>query len=123
MVVKIKPETKFMFAIFGGWVEGRGDECFREEVDGVSLYDALMEALNSIQLSCSSDLFKQRYRRLVLLRFGFRSQDGKSKTLEEVGVAFGLTRERIRQIEAKTLWLLRHPSRARKLEAYIKLEE
>jgi RNA polymerase primary sigma factor len=53
----------------------------------------------------------------VTLRFGLR--DGKPKTLDEVGNAFGLTRERIRQIEAKTLAKLRHPSRAERLRGYL----
>ncbi|MBA3551300.1 MAG: RNA polymerase sigma factor [Actinobacteria bacterium] len=58
-----------------------------------------------------------RERRIVELRFGLT--DGRPRTLEEVGREFGITRERIRQIEAKTLSKLRHPSRAQKLRGFL----
>ncbi len=58
-----------------------------------------------------------RERRVVELRFGLT--DGQPRTLEEVGREFGITRERIRQIEAKTLSKLRHPSRAQRLRGYL----
>src|SRR6202008_1599341 len=57
-----------------------------------------------------------RERRVLQLRFGL--EDGRSRTLEEVGREFGVTRERIRQIEAKALRKLRHPTRSRKLRDY-----
>ena len=58
-----------------------------------------------------------RERRVLQLRFGL--EDGRSRTLEEVGKEFGVTRERIRQIEAKALRKLRHPSRSKKLKDYL----
>ncbi|MDD2435270.1 MAG: RNA polymerase sigma factor RpoD [Bacilli bacterium] len=59
----------------------------------------------------------EREEKVIRLRFGL--EDGKGRTLEEVGQMFGVTRERIRQIEAKALRKLRHPSRSRKLKDYM----
>ena len=58
-----------------------------------------------------------RERRVLQLRFGL--QNGRARTLEEVGKEFNVTRERIRQIEAEALRKLRHPSRSRKLRDYL----
>ena len=59
----------------------------------------------------------EREQRIIQLRFGLT--DGHPRTLEEVGREFGVTRERIRQIESKTLAKLRHPSRAQMLREYL----
>ena len=59
----------------------------------------------------------EREQKVLRLRFGL--DDGEAKTLEEVGKTFNVTRERIRQIEAKALRKLRHPSRSRKLKDYL----
>ena len=58
-----------------------------------------------------------REKKVLQLRFGL--EDGRSRTLEEVGQVFNVTRERIRQIEAKALRKLRHPSRSKKLKDYL----
>jgi RNA polymerase primary sigma factor len=58
-----------------------------------------------------------RESKVLELRFGL--EDGRSRTLEEVGREFHVTRERIRQIEAKALGKLRHPSRSKKLKDYL----
>ena len=58
-----------------------------------------------------------REKKVIVLRFGL--VDGHPRTLEEVGKEFNVTRERIRQIEAKALRKLRHPSRSRKLKDYL----
>jgi RNA polymerase primary sigma factor len=72
----------------------------------------LKEQMNEI-LSGLSD----RERKVLEMRFGLK--DGTARTLEEVGQEFGVTRERIRQIEAKALRKLRHPIRSRKLRDYL----
>lgn len=63
------------------------------------------------------DGLSPREKRVIQLRFGL--EDGKQRTLEEVGKEFGVTRERIRQIEAKAIRKLRHPTRAKKLRDYL----
>lgn len=62
-----------------------------------------------------------RERKVLIQRFGLL--DGKPKTLEEVGVEFNVTRERIRQIEAKALRKMRHPIRSKQLKAFLDLLE
>ncbi|HMF00270.1 MAG TPA: sigma factor-like helix-turn-helix DNA-binding protein, partial [Terriglobia bacterium] len=63
------------------------------------------------------NMLTPREERVIKMRFGL--EDGTERTLEEVGRAFGVTRERIRQIEAKALRKLRHPSRSRQLRAFL----
>jgi len=69
------------------------------------------------QIAEALDKLSERERRIIVLRFGL--EDGKFRTLEEVGREFGITRERIRQIEAKALRKLRHPSYSRQLRGYL----
>ncbi len=63
------------------------------------------------------DTLSAREKNVLKLRFGL--DDGRARTLEEVGKEFKVTRERIRQIEAKALRKLRHPSRSKKLKDYL----
>lgn len=69
------------------------------------------------QLTEVLDTLTPREEKVVRLRFGL--DDGKTRTLEDVGKEFNVTRERIRQIEAKALRKLRHPSRSKRLKDYL----
>jgi len=80
-------------------------------------YDAASKQLLKEQLEDVLKTLNDRERRVLIYRFGL--DDGRAKTLEEVGKVFGVTRERIRQIEAKALRKLRHPSRSKKLKDYL----
>ena len=79
--------------------------------------DAASHQLLKEQVMDVLDSLTPRERKVLELRFGL--EDGRSRTLEEVGREFGVTRERIRQIEAKALRKLRHPSRSKKLKDYL----
>ncbi len=79
--------------------------------------DAAAYAMLKEQLVDVLDTLTDREQKVLKLRFGL--EDGKARTLEEVGREFDVTRERIRQIEAKALRKLRHPSRSRKLKDYL----
>ena len=79
--------------------------------------DAATFTLLREQLGEVLETLTEREQKVLILRFGL--EDGRSRTLEEVGKNFGVTRERIRQIEAKALRKLRHPSRSRKLKDYL----
>jgi RNA polymerase primary sigma factor len=79
--------------------------------------DAAAFTLLKEQLEEVLDTLTEREKKVLTLRFGL--EDGRARTLEEVGKEFNVTRERIRQIEAKALRKLRHPSRSRKLKDYL----
>lgn len=81
--------------------------------------DAATFALLKDQLSVVLHTLTDREQKVLRLRFGL--DDGRARTLEEVGKEFDVTRERIRQIEAKALRKLRHPSRSKKLKDYLEL--
>ncbi|GAC1609840.1 MAG: hypothetical protein NVS3B26_13320 [Mycobacteriales bacterium] len=90
---------------------------FIEDSDAVIAVDAASFILLQEQLETVLHTLSERERQVIRLRFGLA--DGHPRTLEEVGKEFGVTRERIRQIESKTLSKLRHPSRSQKLRDYL----
>jgi len=90
---------------------------FIEDHKVLAPVDAASRQMLKEQMNDVLDTLTERERQVLELRFGL--EDGRSRTLEEVGKAFGVTRERIRQIEAKALRKLRHPTRARKLRDYL----
>jgi len=88
-----------------------------EDRNALPLIDAAFNQLLKEQIKDVLHTLTPREQRILQLRFGL--EDGRSRTLEEVGKEFNVTRERIRQIEAKALRKLRHPSRSRKLKDYL----
>ena len=91
--------------------------CYLIKTAGPLTRDTLQGALLQEQLDEVMQTLTDREKKVLALRFGL--EDGRSRTLEEVGKEFNVTRERIRQIEAKALRKLRHPSRSRKLKDYL----
>ena len=96
---------------FGDFIEDKGAENPYDMTAYSLLREKLMDVLDSLT---------PRERKVLTLRFGL--QDGYSRTLEEVGKQFNVTRERIRQIEAKALRKMRHPTRIRPLHGFFEAE-
>jgi len=92
----------------GDFIEDENSPSPYEEASRKLLKEHMDEVLGSLS---------DREKKVLILRFGL--QDGRQRTLEEVGREFSVTRERIRQIEAKALRKLRHPTRAKKLRDYL----
>ncbi|WP_143812327.1 sigma-70 family RNA polymerase sigma factor, partial [Oenococcus oeni] len=92
----------------GDFIEDNEVESPIESTSDQMLKDQLEEVLGTLT---------EREENVLRLRFGL--EDGKTRTLEEVGRVFGVTRERIRQIEAKALRKLRHPSRSKQLKDFM----
>jgi RNA polymerase primary sigma factor len=97
---------------FGDFIEDKASESPSEITSFSLLKDKLSDVLSSLS---------ERERKVLELRFGLG--DGYSRTLEEVGRQFRVTRERIRQIEAKALRKMRHPTRIRQLHGFLELEK
>ena len=93
---------------FGDFIEDKGAENPYDMTAYSMLREKIIDVLDSLH---------ERERRVLSLRFGLT--DGYSRTLEEVGKQFKVTRERIRQIEAKALRKMRHPTRIRQLHGFI----
>ena len=95
----------------GDFIQDESADSPADAATKVMLSNAVGEVLNELS---------EREQEIVRLRFGL--DGGQAKTLEEVGKAFGVTRERIRQIEAKTLAKLRHPQRSQRLREFLEVE-
>jgi RNA polymerase primary sigma factor len=115
-IIKASQEPVSLEAPIGEEEDSRlGD--FVEDAGALAPAEAASHQLLREQMENVLDSLSGRERRVLQLRFGL--DDGRSRTLEEVGKEFGVTRERIRQIEAKALRKLRHPSRSKKLKDYL----
>jgi RNA polymerase primary sigma factor len=98
-------------ANLGDFIEDESVDSPADAATRMMLHDAVGEVLGELS---------EREQEIVRLRFGL--DGGRAKTLEEVGQEFGVTRERIRQIEAKTLAKLRHPQRSQRLREFLEVE-
>ncbi|MDD6614526.1 MAG: RNA polymerase sigma factor RpoD [Lachnospiraceae bacterium] len=90
---------------------------FIEDDTALSPSDSAAFSMLRSELNTALESLTEREREVVMLRFGLK--DGRARTLEEVGKEFNVTRERIRQIEAKALRKLRHPSRSKRLKDFL----
>lgn len=115
-IIKISQEPASLESPVGDEEDSRlGD--FIHDTNAPTLFDAASRELLKEQVDQVLATLSDRERRVLEERFGLK--DGRPKTLEEVGKMFAVTRERIRQIEAKALRKLRHPSRGNKLRDYL----
>ncbi len=115
-ILKISQDTASIETPVGKEEDTRLKEFIPDEV-GLSPFESASQELLKGHIGEVLDTLNPRERKVLELRFGLK--DGRSRTLEEVGRDFGVTRERIRQIEAKALRKLRHPSRSKKLKDYL----
>lgn len=115
-IERISQDTTSLETPVGKEEDTRLKEFIKDEVT-VSPFDSASQELLKGHIEDVLESLNPRERRVLALRFGLR--DGRTRTLEEVGREFGVTRERIRQIEAKALRKLRHPSRSKRLRDYL----
>jgi len=94
---------------------------FIEDKKAVSPANATVYSMLKEEITNALSTLTDREKKILILRFGL--EDGSAKTLEEVGTIFKVTRERIRQIEAKALRKLRHPTRSRRLRSFLQLTQ
>ena len=115
-IIKISQNPASLEAPIGDEEDSRlGD--FIHDSSAPTLFDSASRELLKEQVNQVLSTLTEREKKVLELRFGL--DDGRSRTLEEVGKEFKVTRERIRQIEAKALRKLRHPSRGNKLKDYL----
>ncbi len=115
-ILKVAQETTSLETPVGGEEDSHlGD--FLQDNSQPTPYEATSRQLLKEQLEEVLNSLSEREKKVLIHRFGL--EDGRAKTLEEVGKLFAVTRERIRQIEAKALRKLKHPSRSKKLRDYL----
>jgi len=115
-IIKISQNTTSLETPVGKEEDTRLKEFIEDEAT-LSPFEAASRELLKDHIGDVLHTLNAREKRVLELRFGLK--DGRTRTLEEVGKEFGVTRERIRQIEAKALRKLRHPSRSKKLRDYL----
>ena len=115
-LLQLSQEPVSLEAPVGEEEDARVEDFVRDDTAGVPADEAGRQMLHRELTSVLSSL-TDREQRVLSLRFGL--EDGRPRTLEELGQEFHVTRERVRQIEAKALRKLRHPSRARRLRDYL----
>ncbi len=115
-LMKISQQPKSLSTPVGDDKEATLEQ-FVADINQPTLYDKVSRELLKDALSKVLDTLSPREKKVLIMRFGL--EDGKPKTLEEVGREFRVTRERIRQIEAKAIRKLKHPTRARKLKDFL----
>src|SRR3989338_257696 len=115
-LIKISQHPKSLSTPIGEDKEATLEQ-FVADTDQPSLIESVSKEFLRDYLNEVLDTLSDRERKVLIMRFGL--DDGKNKTLEDVGKEFSVTRERIRQIEAKAIRKLRHPTRARKLKDFL----
>lgn len=115
-LMKISQQPKSLSTPVGDDKEATLEQ-FVADQNQPTLYDKVSRELLKDALGKVLETLSPREKRVLIMRFGL--EDGKPKTLEEVGREFRVTRERIRQIEAKAIRKLKHPTRARKLKDFL----
>jgi RNA polymerase primary sigma factor len=115
-IIRIAPEPLSLETPIGEEDDSHLSD-FIEDADALTPAETAYKISLREKIDEALDMLTQRERDVLIMRFGL--EDGCARTLEEVGRHFRVTRERIRQIEAKALKKLKHPSRSRKLRDYL----